>query len=191
MLSAPFAPPQAPAQEESERGNSSVRTRRVLYNFDGDSCMTRTAGTKAPEPITVKDISPFLEEVAYEGRHVDTVLICLTAQVMYYPTRVGGMHSTGQERAKWPASEKQRFLNMKAFFDAGVVPYAIMLAETKRRGKEALLSFRMNDDLGNDFLRTKFLAAHQEWRLGTVQYHGLGGHELCLRRGPRRHLSAH
>ena len=30
-------------------------------------------------------------------------------------------------------------------FDAGVDPYAIMLSETKRRGREALLTFRVND----------------------------------------------
>ncbi|MEE3372681.1 MAG: hypothetical protein VX346_25320 [Planctomycetota bacterium] len=177
MLSTLFATSEAAAQKVSKRDNSSARTRRVLYNFDGDSCMTRKAGTKKPEPITVDDIKRFIEEVAYEGSRVDTVLICINAQVMYYPTRVGtmrGMHSTSQERAKWPASEKQRFLNMKAFFDAGVDPYAIILVKTKRRGKEALLSFRMDDDHGNGFLRTKFLADHQEWRLGTVQYHGLG-----------------
>lgn len=55
---------------------------------------------------------------------------------------------------------------MKAFFDAGVDPYALLLAETKRRGREALLSFRMNDDHGNDFLRTQFWLDHPEWRLG-------------------------
>ena len=49
-----------------------------------------------------------------------------------------------------------------------------MLAEIKRRGREALLTFRMNDDHGNDFLRTQFLVDHPEWRLGSEQYHGKG-----------------
>jgi hypothetical protein len=49
-----------------------------------------------------------------------------------------------------------------------------MLAEAKRRGVEALLTFRMNDDHGNDFLATKFLQDHPEFRLGTEPYRGLG-----------------
>lgn len=73
-----------------------------------------------------------------------------------------------------PPSEKQRFANLKAFFDNGVDPYAVMLAEAKRRGREALLTFRMNDDHGDDFLRTQFLVDHPDWRLGTERYRGKG-----------------
>jgi hypothetical protein len=59
-------------------------------------------------------------------------LVCVNAQVMYYPTKVGTMRgtlSTPEERAKWPASEKRRFDNLKGFFDKGIDPYAVMLAE--------------------------------------------------------------
>jgi hypothetical protein len=149
----------------------------VLYNFDGDSCLSTKAGSKGPVAVNVDDVKRLIEEVAYNGSRVDTVLVCINAQVMYYPTKVGTMRgtlSTPDERAKWSASEKQRFKNLKAFFDAGVDPYAVMLAETKRRGCEALLTFRMNDDHGNDFLRTQFLVDHADWRLGTVQYQGKG-----------------
>jgi hypothetical protein len=165
----------------------------VLYNFDGDSCLSTKAHSKGPAAVTADDVKRLIEEVAYEGSRVDTVLVCINAQVMYYPTKVGtlrGTLSTPEERAKWPASEKQRFENLKAFFDAGVDPYAIMLAETQRRGREALLTFRMNDDHGNDFLRTQFLVDHPDWRLGTEQYRGLGAmdfgrdevrdHTFCL-----------
>jgi uncharacterized lipoprotein YddW (UPF0748 family) len=96
---------------------------------------------------------------------------------MYYPMTVGTMRgtlSTPEGRAKWPASEKQRFANVRAFFDQGIDPYAVMLTEAKRRGREALLTFRMNDDHGNDILRTQFLIAHPDWRLGTEQYRGKG-----------------
>ena len=127
--------------------------------------------------MNVDDVKRLIEEVAYDGSRVDTVLVCVNAQVMYYPTKVGTMRgtlSTPEERAKWPASEKQRFDNLKAFFDKGVDPYAVMLAEAKRRGREALLTFRMNDDHGNDFLRTQFLVDHPDWRLGTEQYRGKG-----------------
>ena len=153
------------------------RARRVLYNFDGDSCLSNKAGSKGPVPVTVEDVKRLIEEVAYDGSRVDTVLVCVNAQVMYYPTKVGtlrGTLSTPDERAKWPASERQRFENLKAFFDADVDPYAIMLAETKRRGREALLTFRMNDDHGDDFLRTQFLVDHPDWRLGTEKYRGKG-----------------
>jgi hypothetical protein len=153
------------------------RPRRVLYNFDGDSCLSTKAGGKGPVAVNVADVKRLIDEVAYDGSRVDTVLVCVNAQVMYYPTKVGtmrGMLSTPEEQAKWPASEKQRFQNLKEFFDAGVDPYAVMLAEAKRRGREALLSFRVNDDHGNDFLRTQFLADHPDWRLGTEQYRGKG-----------------
>lgn len=154
-----------------------LRKRRVLYNFDGDSCLSTKAGGKGPVPVNVDDVKRLIEEVAYDGSRVDTVLVCVNAQVMYYPTKVGTMRgtlSTPEERAKWPASERQRFDNLKAFFDKGIDPYAVMLAEAKRRGREALLSFRMNDDHGNDFLRTQFLVDHPDWRLGTEQYRGKG-----------------
>ena len=154
-----------------------LRRRRVLYNFDGDSCLSNKAGSKGPVPVNMGEVKRLIEEVAYEGSQVDSILVCVNAQVMYYPTNVGTMRgalSAKDERAKWPASEKQRFDNVKAFFDSGVDPYAVMLAEAKRRGREALLTFRMNDDHGNDFLRTQFQVDHPEWSLGTEQYRGKG-----------------
>lgn len=146
------------------------RQRRVLYNFDGDSCLSTKAGGRGPVAVTAEDVRKLIEEVAYAGSQVDTILVCINAQVMYYPTKIGTMRgalSTPEEREKWPASEKQRFQNLKNFFDAGVDPYAIMLEETRRRGKEALLTFRMNDDHGNDFLRTQFRVDHPEYHLGS------------------------
>jgi hypothetical protein len=139
--------------------------------------MFTRAGSKGPVAITVDDVKRLIEEVAYDDSQVDTVLICINAQVMYYPTKVGTMRgtlSTSDERSKWPASEKQRFENLRAFFERGVDPYAIMLSETKRRGREALLTFRMNDDHGDDFLRTKFMVDNPDWRLGTERYRGKG-----------------
>ena len=174
--------PCASAQDEPEPVRQSTRSRRVLYNFDGDSCLSTKAGSKGPVPVNIDDVKRLTEEVAYDGSRVDTVLVCVNAQVMYYPTKVGTMRgtlSTQDEREKWPASEKQRFRNMKAFFDAGVDPYAVMLAEAKRRGCEALLTFRMNDDHGNDFLRTQFLVDHADWRLGTKQYQGKGAMDFA------------
>ena len=163
--------------QSTEPNGGANRARRVIYNFDGDSCLSTKAGSKGPVAVTVEDVKRLIEEVAYDGSQVETVLVCVNAQVMYYPTQVGTMRGTlssADERAKWPESEKQRFQNLQAFFANGVDPYAIMLAETKRRGREALLTFRMNDDHGNDFLRTQILMDHPEWRLGTEQYRGKG-----------------
>lgn len=154
-----------------------LRPRRVLYNFDGDSCLSTKANSKGPVPVSIDDVRTLLQEVAYEESRVDTVLVCINAQVMYYPTRIGtlrGTLSTNEERAAWPASETQRFANLQAFFDAGVDPYAVMLEEARRRGCEALLTFRMNDNHGNDFLRTQFQVDHPEFRLGDQSYQGLG-----------------
>jgi hypothetical protein len=145
-----------------------AQVRRVLYNFDGDSCTFTKANGKGPVPTTVDDLKTLIAEVTGKGSRVDTILICINAQVMYYPTKVGtmrGADSTAEERAQWPASEKQRSANIRAFFDAGNDPYAIMLAEAKKKGREALLSFRVNDAHGNDFLRTRFWTDHPECRL--------------------------
>lgn len=162
---------------QSKAADGRQRVRRGLYNFDGDSCLVTRAGGKGPVAITVEDLKRLIEEVAYDDSQVDTVLVCINAQAMYYPTKVGTMRgtlSTPEERAKWPPSEKQRFRNIQTFFDQGVDPYAMMLAEARRRGREALLTFRMNDDHGNDFLRTQFLVDHPDWSLGTEQYRGKG-----------------
>lgn len=158
------------------------KQRRVLYNFDGDSCLVTRANSKGPVALDVEDLKRLVEEVAYDGSQVDTVLVCINAQVMYYPTHIGtmrGTNSTPEERAKWPASERQRFENVAAFFHSGVDPYAVILAEAKARGREALFSFRMNDDHGTDFLRTALLAEHPEWRLGTKQYQGSGAMDFA------------
>ena len=162
------------AEEPGSQSNA-PRQRRVLYNFDGDSCLSTKANSKGPAAVNADDVRQLIAEVAYEGSRVDTILVCINAQVTYFPSKVGTMRGTlsnPDERAKWPASEQQRFKNLQAFFDTGEDPYAIMLAEAKRRGLEALLTFRMNDDHGNDFLRTQFKVDHPDWRLGTVQYQG-------------------
>src|ERR1700745_171209 len=95
---------------DSAPAKNPARARRVLYNFDGDSCLFTKAGGKGPVAVNADDVKRLIEEVAYEGSRVDTVLVCINAQVMYYPTKVGtlrGTLSTPEERAKWPASEKQ------------------------------------------------------------------------------------
>jgi sugar lactone lactonase YvrE len=145
------------------------KERRILYNLDGDSCMSSRAGSTEPVAVTETDLNRLVEEITYDDSQVDTLLLCINAQVMYYPTKVGtlrGTLSTAEERAKWPVRERLRFDTMKHFFDADADPYAVILAEARRSGREALLSFRMNDDHGNDFLRTQFRVDHPDCQLG-------------------------
>ena len=137
------------------------KCRRVLYNDDGSAAARSVAarGTDAA-PLASGDVRPRIEEVAYAESRVDTVLLCINAQSTYYPTKVGTMTGTP------PSPSDGNAASLKALFDAGVDPYAVMLAETKRRGREALLSFRMNDDHGADFQTTQFWVDHPECRLG-------------------------
>jgi alpha-L-arabinofuranosidase len=39
----------------------------VLYNFDGDSCLSTKAGSKGPVPVNIDDVKRLIEEVAYDG----------------------------------------------------------------------------------------------------------------------------
>lgn len=146
------------------------KPRRILYNLDGDSCLTLKAGRQEPGPVTTEDLRLLVAELTPPGSHVDTLLVCVNAQVMYYPTQAGtlrGTLATEAERAQWPPGERQRFANVRAWFAAGVDPYAVLLAEARKRGLETLLTFRMNDAHGNDFLRTAFWRDHPECRLGN------------------------
>ncbi|RLS36031.1 MAG: hypothetical protein DWH79_00565 [Planctomycetota bacterium] len=151
------------------------RRRRLIYNFDGDSCLSTKGGVKGPANVSESDVTRLIDEVAFDGSQVDTVAVCINAQVLYYPTAVGTMRGTlsaAEEREAWPASEKQRFQNLSALFAAGVDPYAVMLKETRARGREAWISFRINDDHGDDFLRTAFRRDHPEWLIGGDRYAG-------------------
>ncbi len=130
--------------------------------------MTLKVGRRGPGPIEARDLTNLVTELTGPGSQVDSFLVCINAQVMYYPSQVGtqrGADNTVEERRAWPAGEQQRFANLQKFFDAGLDPYAILIGESKRRGIEALISFRMNDAHGNDFLRTRFWREHPDLRL--------------------------
>ena len=69
-------------------------------------------------------------------------------------------------------------------FAEGVDPYALLLAEARRHGLEALLTYRMNDIHGDPFLEHKFWLQHPEYRLAkpydswAVRHAGLDfGHD--------------
>lgn len=152
---------EAAGADPARSAGAKQRTRRVLYNFDGSGCMYLKAGTQGPAAITVEDLKRAISEITYDGSQVDSVLVCINAQVMYYPTTVGTMIGTPPS-----VSESQLTKNLHSFFATGVDPYAIMLAETKRRGRESLLSFRVNDDHGKPAFTTQFWVDHPDCRLG-------------------------
>jgi hypothetical protein len=149
-------------------GPTARKTRRILYNLDGDSCMWTKKGCKGPVRVGPDDMRTVVEEIDGQGTQVDSLLVCINAQCMYYPTKIGDMRGTlvtpGQ-RANWPVSEQQRMRNMEAMFQEGVDPYALLLAEARRRGMEALLTYRMNDIHDGDFLNHRFWLAHPDHRL--------------------------
>jgi len=143
--------------------------RRILYNFDGDSCFYTRAGFKHPVALNVEDVKRLIDEIAYEDSQVDTMLLCLNAATMYYPTKVGTMRGAltprDQRAEKWPRREQQRVENIERFFAQGIDPFALMFSEARQHGLEVLITFRMNDAHGNEFLRTKFWEENPAYQL--------------------------
>lgn len=118
--------------------------------------------------MDTNDLIRIVEELTVPGSQVDTLLVCANAQVLYFPTRVGtqrGTLSSAEDRARWSPHERQRFETVERFFGAGTDPYAVIVNEARRRGLEVLMTFRMNDAHGNEFLRTAFWRDHPEFRL--------------------------
>ena len=145
------------------------KTRRILYNLDGVSCMFVKKGSKGPTRVTSEDLKVIVGEIAYPGSQVDTLLVCINAQCTFYPSKVGNMRgtlATPEQRKKWPATQQHHFRNVEAMLAQGVDPYALLLAEAKKRGLESLLSYRMNDAHGRDFLHCKLWLDHPDYRLG-------------------------
>ncbi len=75
-------PARAPASRPEEYGVARFPKRRILYNLDGDSCMFLKQGSKAPEPITTADLKAVDHELTQPGSQVDTLLVCINAQVV-------------------------------------------------------------------------------------------------------------
>jgi hypothetical protein len=148
------------------------KRRRILINNDGDACLVWKKGGHGATRITADDLKANVDEISYPGSQVDTMLLCINAQVTYYPSKVGTMRGTldpPEKRKDWEfASEPIRFHNVEALFAQGIDPYALMLAEAKKRGLEALLSYRMNDGHGCSFLHCKLWLDHPEYRLGAA-----------------------
>ena len=75
----------------SIRAHKPARQRRILCNYDGCSTLFTRQGSQGPVPIAVDDLKAAIRETVYLGSPVNTVLLCVNAQVMSYPTKVGTM----------------------------------------------------------------------------------------------------
>ena len=143
--------------------------RRILYNCDGNSCMFVKKDVYRPARLSEADFEAIADELSYPGSQVDTLLLCINAQGTFYPSRVGtmvGALQSGEARDKWEPTSRQFVLNLEACYQKGIDPYAVVIKRAKERGLEVLLTFRMNDAHGNDFLRCKFWEDNPDHRLG-------------------------
>ncbi len=147
------------APSTPSRAENPVRQRRILVNYDGGSTLYSKKGSQGPVRLTAEDLREAIREVSFEGSQVDTVLLCVNAQVMYYPTKVGtmlGSLATPEEKKKLPRNIQQWIANLNHFVKRGIDPWAVMVAEAKRQKREVLLSFRMNDGHDGVHLETRF-----------------------------------
>ena len=147
------------APSTPSRAEKPARQRRILVNYDGGSTVYSRKGSQGPGRLTAEDLREAIREVSFEGSQVDTVLLCVNAQVMYYPTKVGtmlGSLATPEEKKKLPRNIQQWISNLNHFVDRGIDPWAVMVAEAKRQKREVLLSFRMNDGHDGVHLETRF-----------------------------------
>ena len=167
----------------ADRKRSESKRRRIIYNEDGDACMVYKKNVFAPIAITEADLNAVVDDLMPPGSQVDTFLMGINAQVMYYPTKVGtmiGALMSDELRKKMPElvpgggyydrTDCQRWLaNLEAFYSKGVDPFARILDRAKQRGLETLISYRINDIHGGGVgspLRCKLWVDHPECRLG-------------------------
>ena len=147
------------APSTPSRTEKPARQRRILVNYDGGSTLYSRKGSQGPVRLTAEDLREAIREVSFEGSQGDTVLLCVNAQVIYYPTKVGtmlGSLATPEEKKKLPRNIQQWISNLNHFVDRGIDPWAVMVAEAKRQKREVLLSFRMNDGHDGVHLETRF-----------------------------------
>ena len=154
------------APSTPSRAEKPFRQRRILVNYDGGSTLYSRKGSQGPVRLTVEDLREAIREVSFEGSQVDTVLLCVNAQVMYYPTRVGtmlGSLATTEQKKKLPRNTQQWIANLNHFVNRGIDPWAVMVAEAKHQKREVLLSFRMNDGHEGIHLETRFWRENKEF----------------------------
>ncbi len=159
------------ATSSLEAADPSVpRLRRVLYNFDGDSCLSTKAGGQGPVDLTADDVKRLIGEVAYDGSQVDSILVCINPRRCIIPLGwdpCAGLFHRLRNGKNGPLQSSSGSKISKPSLMPELTPIPSCWKRRNAEGKEALLTFRMNDDHGNDFLRTQFRADHPEFQLGS------------------------
>jgi len=151
--------------------SSAEPRRRILYNSDGCSCLIYKEGVYQPVSFGKQDLPKIVDELHRPGSQVDTYLLCVNAQVMFYPSKVGTMIGSrihGEKRNNWPLAHRTWIRNLERFYAEGVDPYAVLLARAQHHKMERLVSFRMNDAHAGDedsFLRCALWVDHPQYRL--------------------------
>jgi hypothetical protein len=154
---------------------SGSRKRRILYNNDGCGVMFTKAGCKGVYKANTdeKVIREAINEITEPGSQVDTWLICVNEKVMFYPTKVGSYvgYRLSDEQISDPDARShgaQWRRALDSYYSRGADPYAIMIDQARKKNLEVMLSYRMNDQHGNDFLLCEFWRKKKELRTGRA-----------------------
>ena len=104
------AAPTASLATVADEQKSAQKQRRILYNCDGCSCMFYKKDSYKPTAITEDDLRNVVGDLTQPGSQVDTFLLCVNAQSVYYPSKVGTMLGSliaAKGRGKIAASSRQ------------------------------------------------------------------------------------
>ena len=119
---------------------------------------------------------------AYATGQVSRIIYCVNAQRSSFPSTTmepiwKGVecHDDGsitfEGKPLNSKSMEKTILRLKTMFDQGIDPYAIWVEETRRLGREAWLSIRMNDMhdalVEDSVMHDKFWREHKEFRIST------------------------
>lgn len=162
--------------ELSAAHNAAVnRRRRVIVNYD-----TNFGSPSIFVPLAGKDmeeiVSDYFSMVDEPGVTMDSIWWCwLDGNYANYPSEV------------LPVWELP---GLKSWWEAGIDPVRLFCEETRKRGKEAFFSYRLN---GTDMTsiaplsRPLYKDAHPDWLIHTWESYGNPGYWNFAKRGVREY----
>ena len=123
--------------------------------------------TKSPESELSRDGLVRFVDKNLSGGKVSRLVFCVNGSRPNYPAKSiepvwTGCTGNPDGTRSWPQK-------LKAFFDAGIDPYAVLIARTREKGAKACLSVRMNDLHGcltPGSSRSDFWRSHPEYYRG-------------------------
>lgn len=143
----------------AERRRAAHRTRRIIFNNDGDDAWYATAPTA--EAFLATRLAPCV------NTQVDTVTYCTTADTGLYTHRSNVAELFTRPHPGVPISSEVRLVERLAEQGTDVLEIAVDFLH--RNGKEVWWSHRMNgmEDMVAGFLLGSYKAEHPEWWLGA------------------------